>query len=310
MNILYATDGSQGALCAGRLLAGLPHRRDVHVHIVTVLAKLDSIHDAARDTAEGTDILAAARRALGGFPGHVTTSMTRADSTSETVETILFSAVYAKADVIVLGASGHSSIARFLIGNVSEAVVRHADIPVLIARPMREPLRDVVVGIDGSDPARCAAHWAAECLPLPGDCAFHLLHCVHPPVWNCRTTAAGTGLSELGTEGALEDAIRDGVISAASSLEPLAKEIAVISGRRITTGVTAGYPARELVSSARERGAGLLVVGSHGLSNIERFFIGSVSENVLRHAGCSVLVARTPLCLDRAVPVTAGKEPF
>jgi hypothetical protein len=35
-------------------------------------------------------------------------------------------------------------------------------------------------------------------------------------------------------------------------------------GRRITMEVTAGIPARELVSSARQRGAGLLVVGSTG----------------------------------------------
>jgi nucleotide-binding universal stress UspA family protein len=56
--------------------------------------------------------------------------------------------------------------------------------------------------------------------------------------------------------------------------------------------VVLGNPAAELVRIADEHRAGLIVVGSQGLSAIERFLLGSVSERVLRHAHCSVLVVK------------------
>jgi hypothetical protein len=44
--------------------------------------------------------------------------------------------------------------------------------------------------------------------------------------------------------------------------------------------------------SSEDEGAGLIVVGSHGLGGIERFVMGSVSEKVLHHAHGSVLVVK------------------
>ena len=50
--------------------------------------------------------------------------------------------------------------------------------------------------------------------------------------------------------------------------------------------------AEEIVSLAEEIGAGLIVVGSRGLGGIRRALIGSVSDSVVRHAHCPVLVVR------------------
>ena len=52
-----------------------------------------------------------------------------------------------------------------------------------------------------------------------------------------------------------------------------------------------GPSAEEIANLADERGAGA-VVGSRGLGNIKRAVMGSVSESVVRHAHCSVLVVR------------------
>jgi nucleotide-binding universal stress UspA family protein len=46
------------------------------------------------------------------------------------------------------------------------------------------------------------------------------------------------------------------------------------------------------LAAAEERGVDLIAVGSQGLSAIERSIMGSVSEKVLRHAHCSVLIVR------------------
>lgn len=53
-----------------------------------------------------------------------------------------------------------------------------------------------------------------------------------------------------------------------------------------------GHAAEEIVQAAEDEKADLVVVGAHGKSAIERFFVGSVSDRVMRHAPCSVLVIR------------------
>ena len=78
--ILYATDGSCGALAAGKHLSHLPHRRDVHVHIITILPVRDP-------TAAAEAILETAAESLGNFPGHVTTAVTRGETTGEIATT-------------------------------------------------------------------------------------------------------------------------------------------------------------------------------------------------------------------------------
>jgi nucleotide-binding universal stress UspA family protein len=50
--------------------------------------------------------------------------------------------------------------------------------------------------------------------------------------------------------------------------------------------------APEIVGLAEEIGAGLIVMGSRGLGGIRRALMGSVSDSVVRHAHCPVLVVR------------------
>ena len=53
-----------------------------------------------------------------------------------------------------------------------------------------------------------------------------------------------------------------------------------------------GKPHREILGVAQDVGADLIIVGSRGLTGIERALAGSVSEKVVREAGCTVEVAR------------------
>jgi nucleotide-binding universal stress UspA family protein len=53
-----------------------------------------------------------------------------------------------------------------------------------------------------------------------------------------------------------------------------------------------GRPAEQIVGLSEELDAGLIVVGSRGLSGLKRAVLGSVSESVVRHAHCPVFVAR------------------
>ena len=58
------------------------------------------------------------------------------------------------------------------------------------------------------------------------------------------------------------------------------------------THLVRGQPDRELVHIGEEIDAGLIVMGSRGLGGIRRALMGSVSDSVVRHAHCPVLVVR------------------
>ena len=58
--------------------------------------------------------------------------------------------------------------------------------------------------------------------------------------------------------------------------------------------VTGGDVREAIVVLAAKRHADLIVLGSHGSRGVRRFLLGSVSENVARHATCSVLIVKPP----------------
>ena len=62
----------------------------------------------------------------------------------------------------------------------------------------------------------------------------------------------------------------------------------------VTSDVLFGSPERRIVETAEEWGSDLIVVGSHGYSRWERLLLGSVSQSVVHHAPCSVMVVRPP----------------
>ena len=63
----------------------------------------------------------------------------------------------------------------------------------------------------------------------------------------------------------------------------------------MTSEVLFGSPESRIVETAEEFGADLIIVGSHGYSRWERLLLGSVSQSVVHHAPCSVLVVREPV---------------
>lgn len=64
------------------------------------------------------------------------------------------------------------------------------------------------------------------------------------------------------------------------------------NGFRLRTAIREGHVADEITRLAEQEAADLVVVGSRGLSGLDRFLLGSTSEKVLKHAPCSVLLSR------------------
>lgn len=66
-----------------------------------------------------------------------------------------------------------------------------------------------------------------------------------------------------------------------------------IAGAFVSTEILSGVPEREIVETAQKFQPDLIVVGSHGRGFWGRLTLGSVSDAVIHHAPCSVLVIRT-----------------
>jgi nucleotide-binding universal stress UspA family protein len=75
-------------------------------------------------------------------------------------------------------------------------------------------------------------------------------------------------------------------------LDTQAEKVREAGGTIAQAHLRMGEAATEIVDLAEELGAGLVVLGSRGLGGIRRALIGSVSDSVVRHAHCPVLVVR------------------
>jgi nucleotide-binding universal stress UspA family protein len=70
------------------------------------------------------------------------------------------------------------------------------------------------------------------------------------------------------------------------------EQVQAAGGRVTQAHLRMGEAAPEIVDLAEEIGAGLIVMGSTGQGSIKRALLGSVSESVVKHAHCPVLVVR------------------
>jgi nucleotide-binding universal stress UspA family protein len=140
----------------------------------------------------------------------------------------------------------------------------------------------ILLATDGSEEAELAALRAVE-LADATDSELHVVHVGVVPSF--LVSYPGT----LGYEGKLYEQIQE------DSRELLRKQSwrvqaagGIVAGAHLRMGAVA----LEIVALAEELGADLIVMGSRGLGGVRRALMGSVSDSVVRHAHCPVLVVR------------------
>ena len=232
----------------------------------------EALLDQALDAARGRGVVAQSR-ALEGEPA----------------QRILELAAEAKCSLIVMGTHGRTGLERLFVGSTTEAVLRQSTIPVLTVRSgtkrsegTHRCFERLVVGVDESDPSDAAIQTV---LKLPHE--------------NLRQvffySVAGTG------DDTREQAER--VVRKAAALAH-ARDISA-EGH-----VIGGTPGEALIAAAQQRDADLIVLGSHGRRGLQRLFLGSVAEYVVRNAPLPVLVVRTGENVPLAAALAAKHEPY
>jgi nucleotide-binding universal stress UspA family protein len=189
------------------------------------------------------------------------------------------------ADLIVTGTRDRGRVRRWLLGSIAESVVRAASCSVLVTRggdPERGFQR-IVVGTDFSPAAEGALARAVE-LARPG-AAIDVVHCFQVPLLSLTSNPDAVPVEGYET-------LRAELLADAHARGDAA--LAVHAGAPVTFRfhLVEEKPREAVCDLAEQLGADLVVIGSHGRRGLRRVLLGSVAEAVVRHAPCSVLVAR------------------
>jgi nucleotide-binding universal stress UspA family protein len=178
----------------------------------------------------------------------------------------------AGAGLIVLGSRGHSAVTN-LLGSVTSTVSAHAQCPVVVVRGHPAGSAPVVVGVDGSASSESALAFAVEQAVARG-VALRVIHAWKPV----------TGLWA-------ESAMVTRTVSA-DERRPFEELVARWQEKypdlEISAEAVVEHPAAVLTRASAT--AQLLVVGSRGRGAVRGLLLGSVSQHLLRHSACSVVV--------------------
>jgi len=182
------------------------------------------------------------------------------------------------ADLVVVGTHGKTGIQRLLLGSVAEKTCRLADASVLVARGEASPggYRRVVAGTDYSELADRALERAFELTAPGGD--VRVVNAWTPPY------------VQYDLDGQIFVKLREAADLEANAQRQRILDLARPAGVTVRLDVVDGPPFAVLDDLSAS--ADLVVVGSHGRRGVRRLLLGSVAEATVRHARCSVLIAR------------------
>lgn len=198
-------------------------------------------------------------------------------------EQILREAENWRPDLAVLGRRGLGGLERLLLGSISLTAARHLSCSVLIPHGQPRAIRRIVVGVDGSDPSRRAVEFVAA-LDLEPDVHVHVV-----AVAEALLIPSSLPLAAREAFRSLVATVDEG--QQARLREVLSQATRTLGTRaRLHTHTPVGDPARQLLE--RAAAADLVVVASRGLGAVRRLLLGTVSEKVLQHAPCPVLIVK------------------
>ncbi|QDT02114.1 Putative universal stress protein [Rubripirellula lacrimiformis] len=295
MKILLPIDGSQAANDAVQFVKTLAQNRDVDVVAMTV--SYNPAHYSMQpwvpewteqENKRTQSILDSAKQTLDG----VCRSVTLVHGSGATVPTILEKAESLKANLIVMGAKGHSAVRRILLGSVSDSVATSAKCSVVVVRSKPDSGSDfkkIVLGFDQSIASREAVAELTE-WKLPRDLEIDVVSVVMQPI-----VYAGEGYIDVPIT--VDPKQVDRLDEAA---ERMASQIADHFPHTNAKTPVATHVGDAIVTEAEESNAGLVIVGDTGHSLLGQWLLGSTSKYVLRHSPCSVWISRHHWTADEA----------
>jgi nucleotide-binding universal stress UspA family protein len=181
------------------------------------------------------------------------------------------------ADLVVLGDRGLGGFSGLLVGSVAVQMAAHCTVPVLVAKNYSGSLGPVVAGVDGAAESASALNVAFQ------EADFRRVDLVTVHSW---TGPVSTGPGDMLSLVYDVDAVRrkeEAVLAQALAAHAESFPDVMVRGE-----VVHGRAAKTLVQYSKQ--AQLVVVGARGRGGFAGLLLGSVSQQVLHHSECPVLI--------------------
>lgn len=192
-----------------------------------------------------------------------------------------------KIDLLVMGTHGRNVFERFLLGSLTERMLRKVPVPILTVShldPTKElhtsgpvPLRHVLYATDLSDSAEIGLKFSAELARGAGArlSVVHVFKSVDTIYWGAEGGYLGDELASL-----KEDAEKRLQLS----IPP-----AITKDLKVAPVLLEGDAYREILEFAEEQNVDMIVMNLQGKTALERALLGSTAERVIRSAHVPVL---------------------
>ena len=280
-SILIPTDDSAGAFAAAKLGIALASRMGADVHILSVvelreeLAEFEDEEPVSRFEADAEEAVEAVAELATDYDEdlQVTTAVKRGTP----FQAIREHATRREIEVIAMGTKGQTGLSRVLLGSVAENVLRTARKPVLVVPPSAgvasiddATFDRLLLPTDGSHGAEIATEWGVA-LATRLESPLQALYALDPGPFSGPFESERV-LDALEAKG--EDAL-DAI-----------RERGEEAGVEVSGSIKTGSPANAILETATD--ADLIVMGTHGRTGIGQWFLGSVTENVVRQSDVPV----------------------
>src|SRR6476620_734995 len=191
------------------------------------------------------------------------------------------------ADLVVMPTHGRTGLKHVFLGSTAERIVQHSSCPVLVARGKvlqanngsRFRIRTILVPVDFSSCSREGLRYAIAFANEFG-AKIILLHATY---LGYIYSSEGTGIYDMP---GLQKAARK---AAERKMRELVRSLN-FGAVTFETAFTDGSPVIDICAFAKNHDVDLIITSTHGFTGFAHVLIGSIAEQVVRHAPCSVLV--------------------
>jgi nucleotide-binding universal stress UspA family protein len=300
--IMVPVDGSSFAENALSFALSIARKSDAAVHIALVHVPSTYAEDAPATSGdldlkakqrEGAYLAALEEELATGFRGKVQFHHLE----GVVPETLAEEVLELRADLVVMNIHGWGYISRALFGSVSDYLMRHLHVPLLLmhtegAKPeltRHMSFRRILIPLDGSELAETILR-PAQALGGLFQAEYRLLRVVSSPQ---SIGSFGPSAPDLP-----RDALDQSKGSAAAYLEKMAQSMRDRSLVVETHVVVSHNVTAAIVQEASYAGCDLIAISTHGRGGLSRLAFGSVADKVLRGVHTPVLVFHAPQPAD------------
>lgn len=197
------------------------------------------------------------------------------------------------ADLVIVGSHERGPLETLFMGSVSKSVMHKANCSVLVARNLVEtptgcsPMNRVMLAIDDSPYSKAAVDSVLRSM-WPENTRFYILSVSSPMYSGFAYEPSAMAVSwALEYQEERHREVEEMVLGVSRQFE------GTFGSGNVECGVIEGHPEDVILKTARDWGAHLIVVGSHGRPDVAKRFLGSVSQTVAMKADCSVQIVRS-----------------